>query len=267
MNSDIKLAFFTNPQRETAVNGLQGAVKMAKSLGCKCYISNELKDSGLDGAEEIGDITPDFVLAFGGDGTILRAAGEAMKYNAPILGVNFGRIGFLSEIDPSGLEDGLNRLIRGEYTLDERTMLNCTVNGGEPHYFLNDVLLYKRTFSGVAEISIDVDGLSAGSVICDGVIASTSTGSTGYSISVNDWHPCNRKKSRDSVLARKPDRHLPSGYQLYPPAFPISSARKAPYGDLMMSMTFLTYILPKHYCTPCNSNYTWYASTTPNPCK
>jgi NAD+ kinase len=106
-----------------------------------------------------------------------------MKYNAPILGVNFGRIGFLSEIDPSGLEDGLNRLIRGEYTLDERTMLNCTVNGGEPHYFLNDVLLYKRTFSGVVEISIDVDGLSAGSVICDGVIASTSTGSTGYSIS------------------------------------------------------------------------------------
>lgn len=183
MNSDIKLAFFTNPQRETAVNGLQGAVKMAKSLGCKCYISNELKDSGLDGAEEIGDITPDFVLAFGGDGTILRAAGEAMKYSAPILGVNFGRIGFLSEIDPSGLEDGLNRLIRGEYTLDERTMLNCTVNGGEPHYFLNDVLLYKRTFSGVVEISIDVDGLSAGSVICDGVIASTSTGSTGYSIS------------------------------------------------------------------------------------
>lgn len=82
MNSDIKLAFFTNPQRETAVNGLQGAVKMAKSLGCKCYISNELKDSGLDGAEEIGDITPDFVLAFGGDGTILRAAGEAMKYSA-----------------------------------------------------------------------------------------------------------------------------------------------------------------------------------------
>lgn len=183
MNSDIKLAFFTNPQRETAVNGLQGAVKMAESLGCKCYISNELKDSGLDGAEEIGDITPDFVLAFGGDGTILRAAGEAMKYSAPILGVNFGRIGFLSEIDPSGLEDGLNRLIRGEYTLDERTMLNCTVNGGDPHYFLNDVLLYKRTFSGVAEISIDVDGLSAGSVICDGVIASTSTGSTGYSIS------------------------------------------------------------------------------------
>ena len=76
MNSDIKLAFFTNPQRETAVNGLQGAVKMAKSLGCKCYISNELKDSGLDGAEEIGDITPDFVLAFGGDGTILRGRGS-----------------------------------------------------------------------------------------------------------------------------------------------------------------------------------------------
>lgn len=183
MNSGIKLAFFTNPERETAVNGLQDAVRMAKRLGCECYIDKDLENSGLEGVERLEDNRPDFVLAFGGDGTILRAAGEAMQYSAPILGVNFGRIGFLSEIDPHGFENGLNRLIAGEYTLDRRTMLTCTVNGGDPHYFLNDLLLYKRTFSGVAEISIEVDGLSAGSVICDGVIASTSTGATGYSIS------------------------------------------------------------------------------------
>lgn len=183
MDHNIKLAFFTNPQRETAVNGIHDAIKMAKDLGCKCYISKELKTAGFEGAEELGAVRPDFVLAFGGDGTILRAADAAMNLSAPILGVNFGRIGFLSEIAPDGLAEGLKRLIRGEYTLDERTMLTCTVNGGKPHYFLNDVLLYKRTFSGVAEVTINVDGLNAGSIICDGVIASTSTGSTGYSIS------------------------------------------------------------------------------------
>ena len=183
MKSDIKLAFFTNPQRETAVNGLHRAIRMATNLGCKCLISEELKRVGFPWADEIGDQKPDFMLEFGGDGTILRAADEAVKYGTPILGVNFGRIGFLSEVDPDGLENGLKRLISGDYELDSRTMLRCSVNGGTPHHFLNDVLLYKRTFSGVAEISIDVDGLFAGSVICDGVIASTSTGSTGYSIS------------------------------------------------------------------------------------
>lgn len=183
MNSKVKLAFFTNPQRETAVNGIHDAISMAEGLGCKCYISDELKAAGFEGAEELGTERPNFVLAFGGDGTILRAADAAMKYSVPILGVNFGRIGFLSEIAPDGLEEGLKRLIHGEYTLDERTVLACAVNDERPHYFLNDVLLYKRTFSGVAEISIELDGLNAGSIICDGVIASTSTGSTGYSIS------------------------------------------------------------------------------------
>ena len=148
MKSDIKLAFFTNPQRETAVNGLHRAIHMATNLGCKCLISEELKRVGFPWADEIGDQKPDFMLAFGGDGTILRAADEAVKYGTPILGVNFGRIGFLSEVDPDGLENGLKRLISGDYELDSRTMLRCSVNGGTPHHFLNDVLLYKRTFSG-----------------------------------------------------------------------------------------------------------------------
>lgn len=184
MNSSIKLVFFSNPQREAAVQGLHNAIDLAQSMGCKCYVSKELKDTvGFDAEVFDPSIKPDFVLAFGGDGTILRTADVAMHANAPILGINFGRIGFLSEIDPAGFKSGLDRLLNGDYTLDKRTMLCCRVNGAEPHYFLNEALLYKRSFSGVADISFEIDGMNAGSILCDGIIASTSTGATGYSVS------------------------------------------------------------------------------------
>ncbi len=183
MDSKLKLAFYTNPQRDSAVQSLAIALKTAGGMGCDCYISPVLAEANKLDAPAIGAETPDFVIAFGGDGTILRAAKSASEFKAPVLGVNFGRIGFLSEIAPDIFHAALGRLIEGDYSIDSRTMLSCRVNGGEPHAYLNDALLYKRSFSGVVDITMEIDGLSAGSVLCDGIIVSTSTGATGYSIS------------------------------------------------------------------------------------
>ncbi len=183
MSTNLKLAFYTNPQRENAVQSLTEALNTARAMGCECFVSPAL--DGLSGltAPVIGAQAPDFIIALGGDGTILRAARSAAAYVAPVLGVNFGRVGFLSEVAPDGLEQALLRLIAGDYTTDDRTMLACSVNGGEAYAYLNDALLYKRSFSGVVDITMEIDGLSAGSVLCDGIIVSTSTGATGYSIS------------------------------------------------------------------------------------
>lgn len=147
-------------------------------------IARLLSARGCESFNEFDDGTSaDYIIAIGGDGTILRGAAAAAVANCPILGINLGRIGFLSEIDMSGAEGAIDAILAGRYELDDRLMLKCSVNGKGEFHCLNDFLVYKRSFSGVAQIEIIVDGMSAGGVFCDGITVSTPTGSTGYSIS------------------------------------------------------------------------------------
>ena len=179
----MTLGFFTNPQKQSAVDGLLAGLKEALSLEYSCCVDAPLLSMIPDKLPTIDQKTPDFILAFGGDGTILRAASKAAELDVPILGINLGRVGFLSEIRPEQFGEALSRLAQHQYSLDRRMMFACRVNGGAPHYCLNETLLYKRSFSGIVDISMEINGLPAGSVRCDGIIASTTTGSTGYSIS------------------------------------------------------------------------------------
>jgi len=125
----------------------------------------------------------DFLVVLGGDGTILRASALAASFQIPLLGVNLGRIGFLSEISVIEFDTALSAIKKGEYRLEHRMMLGCSINGDAEYYCLNDFLLYKHSFSGVAHVNISINGLDAGSAFCDGLIVSTPTGATGYSIS------------------------------------------------------------------------------------
>lgn len=125
----------------------------------------------------------DCIIAIGGDGTILRGAAAAAVEGCPILGINLGRIGFLSEVDMDGAEAAIDAVLAGHYDVEHRLMLKCRVNGRGEFHCLNDFLVYKRSFSGVAQMEILVDGMSTGGVFCDGITVSTPTGSTGYSIS------------------------------------------------------------------------------------
>lgn len=124
-----------------------------------------------------------FLVAIGGDGTILKTVPIASAYNIPILGINLGRVGFLSEVLPEDFPQALRAYQEQALLVEERMMLSCYLNGRETCTSLNEILLYKQSFSGVAYINIEVDGVDAGSVFCDGIIVGTPTGATGYSIS------------------------------------------------------------------------------------
>lgn len=154
------------------------AVQAAEAEGFRCTSCSleELSDP-LAGAYGL-------MVAIGGDGTILKAAACAAEQGIPVLGVNLGRIGFLSEISPAVIPEAFRRLAEGTVRIEDRMMLRCCIND-QPliYHCLNDMLLYKRSFSGVAYIGIEVNGLAAGDVFCDGLIVSTPTGATGYSIS------------------------------------------------------------------------------------
>ncbi|MBI4529982.1 MAG: NAD(+)/NADH kinase [Candidatus Latescibacteria bacterium] len=126
----------------------------------------------------------DLLLAFGGDGTILRAAAFVGASEVPILGVNLGRLGFLAEVTPDELQDRVDRLLSGEYTVEQRMMLEAVVaSHPEPIRALNDLVLEKEMSARVVEVEVRVEGHRLAEFLANGLIFSTPTGSTGYALS------------------------------------------------------------------------------------
>lgn len=135
--------------------------------------------------EELGRRT-EMIIALGGDGTLLAAARVVGCLGTPILGVNLGRLGFLTELRPEGLFSALERIRRKQYSIEERMVLQVTVKTREdqPTFFaLNEVVLDKGGFSRVIELKMFIDGTFVGAYAADGLIISTPTGSTAHSLS------------------------------------------------------------------------------------
>ena len=135
------------------------------------------------------DIRPgtDLVLSVGGDGTFLSAAQTVSDVGIPILGVNFGRLGFLSENRPEAV---LQALMEGEFSVEYRTMLNATLKGknarkdiGLLPYAVNEVSIH-RSGVGVLGVNVTIDGDTLPTYWADGLLVATSSGSTAYSLSV-----------------------------------------------------------------------------------
>lgn len=128
----------------------------------------------------------DFVICFGGDGTILHMAKTATRHNVPILGVNIGNMGFMAELESSEL-DQLARLATGDYIIDSRMMLDVTVQRDRNIIFhemcLNDAVITKGAVARIVHLSVACDGVQSMECGGDGVIVATPTGSTGYNLS------------------------------------------------------------------------------------
>ena len=128
----------------------------------------------------------EMVICFGGDGTILHMAKAATRKGIPILGVNIGTMGFMAELESTEL-DKLVKVARGEYSLDSRMMLDVTVQRDRDILFhdicLNDVVVTKGAVARIVHLCVKCDGVKAMEFGGDGVIISTPTGSTAYSLS------------------------------------------------------------------------------------
>ncbi len=131
--------------------------------------------------------TVDFLIVLGGDGTLLRVARIASKFDLPILGINLGTVGFLAEVEKDKIEDCLTRFLAGDYTLENRFMINASVvRDGETiaeYDALNDIVIAAASFKKVVSMDLYVNGDFITSYDADGVIAATPTGSTAYSLS------------------------------------------------------------------------------------
>jgi NAD+ kinase len=140
--------------------------------------------SVLPGERFVEDL--DLVISLGGDGAMLRAAAWAYRADAPVLGVNLGKKGFLTAMDLGGMYEGLEQVLAGRYLLQERMVLECRLAeeaGGEPHYAVNEVVVGKRELQRMIRLEVDINGRYFHYYAGDGVIFATPTGSTAYSLS------------------------------------------------------------------------------------
>jgi NAD+ kinase len=146
----------------------------------------EVRKHGLRNAEgcsfEVADDgEADLVVVLGGDGTILTALREFAGMRAPVFAVNYGAIGFLSTVDRPQLEQGMRRALRGDFEELRMPALTVETSNGR-RLGVNDISFHRRAAARVAELEYSVGGEQLGNVRCDGLVASTPVGSTGYNL-------------------------------------------------------------------------------------
>jgi NAD+ kinase len=134
------------------------------------------------GVQLVEDGAPDIAIVLGGDGTTLRALHRYLGTGVPSLGVNFGRVGFLTSVDGARLEDGIERVFAGEYDITSLPTLHGD-DGSRTLVAINDIVLTSGILGRMVILEWCVDGASMGEVGCDGVILATPTGSTAYNLS------------------------------------------------------------------------------------
>lgn len=168
----------TNP---TATALAETLVSRLRGNGLTVWARPSREEGGLE-AQLRGT---ELVLVLGGDGTILSVARACAKQSVPILGINFGRVGFLSELEPADVEQELPHYLSGDYWVDERSMLQAEVEAGGVHHTfaaLNDIVLVRGAEPHVVRVKIWLDGHFYSTTVADGVIISTATGSTAYNL-------------------------------------------------------------------------------------
>ena len=193
----MRIAIFGMTFPETSKNYLQHLIKKIENENSQVIIEEQFlktfkkyinfkkpplsyKDhDGLRG-------NADFLISIGGDGTLLKAATHVKNSNIPIMGINTGRLGFISSISTDQIDAAVNDLLKENYKIDNRTLLELNTSNelfGNQNFALNEVAVTKKDTSSMIKVDAYVDDEFLNSYWADGLIVSTPTGSTGYSLS------------------------------------------------------------------------------------
>jgi NAD+ kinase len=181
------IAVFTHHYPEDTAPAVRRLIEVAAERGVELrFPQREVEKHGLEerpgcvlGADPEG--STDLAVVFGGDGTILTALRACAQNGAPVLAFNYGAIGFLSTVERDELESGLGRALGGDFEVLPMPALEIEVEG-ERRIGVNDISFHRRPNSRVATLEYAVGGEQLGRVRCDGLVAATPVGSTGYNL-------------------------------------------------------------------------------------
>ena len=175
----------THSHPPAATEAIPLAVSVAEEVGARLLASEEelAKHGGAAAGIEVApaDLRPDICLVFGGDGSILHALRRFSGTNVPVFGINFGTVGFLAAVERGDAASGVRRALTGE--LETIALPGLEVGVGDLKSLgVNDITLTRRPHDRVAELSYRISGQEVGHVRCDGLVAATPAGSTGYNL-------------------------------------------------------------------------------------
>lgn len=179
-------------QHDHLIKLLEAFIKAKAELKLYLPIAEALKAAGkevdLPVFSSQADLDPglDFFVTIGGDGTLLDAVSWVRDRGIPVLGINFGRLGFLTSVAPSRVKEAVDQLLRGQYTIEKRSMVRLHTSSGlfgKTNYALNEFAIHKKDIASMIKIKAYVNGELMNSYYADGLVVATPTGSTGYSIS------------------------------------------------------------------------------------
>ena len=192
----MKFAIFGNTYQAKKSTHAETLFKLLKGRGAEIYVCREFynflvseleMDIDADGVFDNDDFHVDMVISIGGDGTFLRAASRVGNKNIPILGINTGRLGFLADIAPEEMGNTINDIYNHHYKIVERSVLHLECDDKrlqESPYALNEIAVLKRDSSSMITIHTSINDEYLTTYQADGLIVSTPTGSTAYSLSV-----------------------------------------------------------------------------------
>lgn len=177
------IALFLNSSKRNAKNLAIGIREFLTQRGVT--VVTQENESAIIGAPSLTDIDPatiDCALTLGGDGTILRMVHDNPKIQAPILGINLGSLGFMADIPIADIYPSLQQLLSGNFTVQERLMMKGESVTKEHCYAVNEIVFHRAKNASLIELAFHVDGRYLNTFSADGVIVSTPTGSTAYSL-------------------------------------------------------------------------------------
>jgi NAD+ kinase len=193
----------TPAQAGATRTALEEIARFIAAEGCEVVVERDTAAHvGLSGAHPTLDVDAiggrcDLALVVGGDGTMLGAARQLARFGVPLIGINQGRLGFITDIPLDGWRTVLPPMLRGEYEEDQRTLMQARVIRDGRVVFeaqaMNDVVVNRGATSGMAELRVEVDGRFVANQRADGLIVASPTGSTAYALSAGGplLHPSN----------------------------------------------------------------------------
>jgi NAD+ kinase len=184
----MKVGVVGNPRYRDLKAVLEYVSRQAPQRGMTLYAEERLAPFWTGELASLAAVELDALLTFGGDGTLLRGARLLGGRETPILGVNFGRLGFLTSATRDGLDEALDCLVAGRYVTERRQVLQAAIRDGggvqrSVQMAVNDVAVHKGGVARVVRVNVYINGENVGPYSADGIIVATPTGSTAYSLS------------------------------------------------------------------------------------